>query len=42
VGKRRGVSFETLGWIKRGVLIEEILERLSLVKLESAISRLRK
>jgi hypothetical protein len=31
-----------LGWIKRGVLIEDILERLGLIKLESAMSRLRK
>ena len=40
--KRREASFNTLGWIKCEVPIEDILERLGLIELESAMSRLRK
>jgi aldehyde:ferredoxin oxidoreductase len=42
VERKRTAYFETLGWDERGISTENTLERLGLVELESAMSRLRK
>ncbi len=42
VERKRAAYFETLGWDERGIPTEETLERLGLVELEHAMSKLRK